>query len=311
MEECKPDTDISNMVAVIHFHDTLEFCVRALIEEDAIVHNQGDTLMNLIYAVDKHFKNDTPPKKLPLASQISGLNTTRNNAKHHATPPNATAATNAKVHTLDFLEEVCADFLKLSFSDVSLVALVKNDNIRALLQSAERHIASSDYLNGLIDLKEAFIHAKPPQNIFLSNLIGIYPGYPYMLLNQTDPGMLDQNQLKAIAHSLQPTWEYLQYMGKRILDVEEAASLLMMGVDYKRYERFNDNTPYFDCWAGVTKILWRKATTVTHDMATEALVFALEIILEWERAGILGRKLNYGIPLFRDDWEVIQEREPD
>lgn len=289
--ECLPDTDVSNMSAILSFHDALEFCVRAIIEEESVSHGSGETLLKLIESVDKHYKTIGSPLRLPLASQINGLNTTRNNAKHHATPPHSAATQNAKVHTLAFLENTVSDFFGLTFDTISQVALVKDAGIRGLLEKAEEAIASGDYLDALIWTKQSYTEAKPSDGIYLRRNFFAPMFISRPSVSSSTFGSFDRHasDMKSIASSIGDICTSLEHVKREMAETRENLALMMMGVDFARLQRFVETTPHLTFEQNNQyEVYWEENVTATREMATEAFQFALEMIRKWEEAGVLG-----------------------
>lgn len=275
MTECLSNTDVGNMLAILNFHDAVEFCARAIIEEFDVQRQSGETLTNLVTAIDKHYKATGSPLKLPLPSQISGLNTLRNNVKHHATPPHSTATENAKVHTATFLESSISEYFQISFDEVSLVALVKSDGIRELLVNGEKAIAEENYLDALICIKQACIEGKPSDAAYLSqNTHGRgYISQPHIssrrIINSSDPYSSD---IKQLASTIKEMCSHLENMKVELDEARENLALILMGVDSKCLHRFLQTTPHFNfCSQNEYEVFWGESVIPTREMAVAAM----------------------------------------
>jgi hypothetical protein len=81
--ELEQNTNMAYMQAVLKFHDAVEYCVRAIIEEHNVNHDRNLDLLPLMKCINQSITT----RKLPLASQMDFLNTTRGKIKHHASVP--------------------------------------------------------------------------------------------------------------------------------------------------------------------------------------------------------------------------------
>ena len=155
--ELNQDTSMAYMQAVLKFHDAVEFCVRAIIEEYQVNHDRNSDLFTLMKCVNKSI----PDKSLPLASQMDFLNTARAKIKHHASVPSIEDTQRCHIHTKDFLEQVTEDYLDTDFLSVSRLLLIKDPIVRQHLEEADKQRNEGDYLEALIEVKKAFYSARP------------------------------------------------------------------------------------------------------------------------------------------------------
>jgi hypothetical protein len=162
--ELEQNTNMARMQAVLKFHDSVEYCVRAIIEEYKVNHDRNLDLIPLMKCIERSITDKT----LPLLSQMDFLNTTRGKIKHHASVPSAEDAHRCHLYTKDFLERVSKDYLGVDFASVSRLVLIKNARIRSLLENAEKKRRGGDYIGALARVKVAFENARPSDQTFLS-----------------------------------------------------------------------------------------------------------------------------------------------
>lgn len=101
---------------------------------------------------------DPQKRPVPYKTQMRNLNTIRVAAKHHGILPDvkSNAHIPAIVHAL--LEELAQVYLGFSFSSVSLKELIRNDDVRQLINGAERQIEQADFEGALVTLAYAMFH---------------------------------------------------------------------------------------------------------------------------------------------------------
>lgn len=284
--ELDQNTSIAYMQAVLKFHDAVEYCVRAIVEEYNVSHDRNADLLPLMKSVNKAISK----KKLPLVSQIDFLNTTRGKIKHHASVPSFEDTQRCRLHARDFLEQTTADYLGVDFPSVSRLLLVEDLNVRRHLEMADEKRIEGDYLEAMIEAKKAFYLARPSERTFVSKDT-FFSGF------HLTRGFRDIRELR----------EPIERMVRRINELEDNVALLMMGVDVLELRRFEEITPHFTFFGknGGCSILWDDSLVLTEEMVREAISYVVDMTLLWERMGVVGNRP--GRPQYlRKPWREVR-----
>ena len=161
---------ISPMLAALHIHDAIEFCLNAIVQKENISVNPIENFGGLRKKINGHFESQK--MVLPKPSQIDFLNTARNNVKHHASLPSDDDVNRCLADGRAFLEEVFLQYFHLSFLTFSMTDLVKPDRIRKDLQNAANFLEQKKEEEALISISKAFYLADPYQQPNIALLLG-------------------------------------------------------------------------------------------------------------------------------------------
>lgn len=292
--ELEQNTNLANMQAILKFHDAVEFCVRAIIEEFNVNHNRNDDLGDLIKCINKQLA----AKSLPLSSQIDFLNTTRGKVKHHASVPSSEDVQRCGATAKSFLEQATKEYLSADFLSVSRLLLISQKQVKDNLLAAQAICNDGDYLEALILIRKAFDRARPSDRTFISE----DAFFTSFLLTQ---GLGGTNQLK----------EAIRKIVDSVKDLRRTVALIMLGVDVLKLRRFEEITPRLTYFAnGDVGIYWYEERVATREMVDEAMSFTIDSALFWERNGVIGHRPALFTPLSEvkhKGREVRRERDPD
>jgi hypothetical protein len=257
------------MQATLKFHDAVEYCIRAIVEEHNINHDRNSDLMPLIKIVNQFFSD----RHLPYSSQIDFLNNTRGKIKHHASVPSSDDTQRCYIHSKHFLDAVTRDYLGIEFDAISGFMLIEHTAIRKYLQNAESKRKDGEFLEALIFIKKAFYVARPEKEIFTGEDIS-RSGF---FLTSGDRKDRDLS-------------EFVQLIVNKLNDMDNKLASLMMGVEITKSRRFEQITPVFSFTHGGCHILWDDKLEPTNELVAEALSYVVEMILFWQEKGVLAKR---------------------
>jgi hypothetical protein len=268
--ELEQNTNLAYMQAVLRFHDAVEYCVRAVIEELNVNHDRNADLLPLIKSINQSLD----PKKLPLASQIDFLNTTRGKIKHHGSVPSLEDTQRCRLHARDFIEQVIRNFLNADFLSVSRLLLVANATVRQYLEAAEKKRSEGDYLESLILVKKAFYIARPSDQTVISK-DSFFGGF----------------FLTSGFREMRPLSQAMEKIVNKIGELEEHLASLMMGIDTLTLRRFQEITPRLSFFVGGgCSIHWDESIIPTDEMVKEGINYVIDMALLWDRKGVIGNR---------------------
>lgn len=258
------------MQAVLKFHDAIEFCMRAVIDEHTVNHDKNAEFAQLQKSINNHF---SPKQQLPLTSQIDFINNARGKIKHHASVPSEEDAKRCQVYARDFVEQVTKEFLAIDFGSISRLILVENEKIRMLLEEAEKQLQGLDYLEALIHIKKAFYVARPSDHVYVSR----DPFFSGFFLTSDLGELVNVTSLK----------DAITKLADKITDIEDNVVSVMMGIDPIEFKRFEQITPELVFTVnGGCNIYWDYSNTPTESMVVEALDYVVSITLMWQAKGV-------------------------
>lgn len=289
--ELDQNTSIAYMQAVLKFHDAVEYCVRAIVEEYSVSHDRNADLLPLMKSVNKAI----PQKKLPLVSQMDFLNTTRGKIKHHASVPSYEDAQRCRLHARDFLEKVTKDYLGVSFLSVSRLLLIEDKAVREFLEKAEEEKREGQYLEALIQAKKAFYVARPSERTFVSK-----------------DSFFDSFFLTSGFREIRELRQPIEKIVNKVNDIEESVALLMMGVDVLKLRRFEEITPHFSFYINRDcSIIWNDSIVPTGEIVDEAINYIVDMTLLWQRMGVVGKQPEWQSHVNRPqrEWREVRREQ--
>lgn len=107
---------------------------------------------------DKYFvliNKQIYPKELPFKSKLLRLNKIRVNSKHYGIMPARDECVRLTVSVREFFEEVSSSILKVNFSTVSTIDLLKDGETKDLLNQARKHLEDKEYEDCSITCRKA------------------------------------------------------------------------------------------------------------------------------------------------------------
>ncbi len=124
---------------------------------------------DLIQKADPQNKSGVS-RHVPYQQQLRGLNTLRNTAKHAGILPGQKSNAHFPVTIAAFIGEITQTYLGLSFAELRLTSLIRDQTIRECIEEAENHRQSGNYESALISLGYAMFYivdsAAVPWSIF-------------------------------------------------------------------------------------------------------------------------------------------------
>jgi len=149
-----PNDSFSCGLAISLLHDSVETLIWAIVKElDAPARPQS-SFEELWDSIPKA-KFNTNQKSLPLRARIIELNKARVNFKHYGNLPDASDATKFLGYVQEFLNTATKEFLSVSFEDVSLADLVRNENVKKFIKAAEQEYKKQEWQNVLVECADA------------------------------------------------------------------------------------------------------------------------------------------------------------
>ena len=150
-ENLKSSNDLSLAIGVNLLQDSVEVFLIAVAEKvnAGIKNNTG---------FDKYFElinEKIKPKELPFQSRLISLNKLRVNSKHYGLAPAQSEIDGLFITVREFFEEVTSSILDKSFSTLSLIDLLRDNEEKELLKQAQESYENEDFKTTLINCRKA------------------------------------------------------------------------------------------------------------------------------------------------------------
>lgn len=217
-----------NGFCLLSFHDSVEMFMKLCSDFKGGIKVKRDT---------KFMEYFSLIPDLTMDAQMQNLNYKRVALKHYGSLPSKLDVEISRANTTDFLETNTLKIFDVSFDELSLVWLIKYDEVKEYLTKAEQAFITDNYeesiLNSHIAFSELIICYEADKNLNYETLFHIcenmrYSGRSIYLDNELD--------------------EYIKKVNKALLKIDEAIKIIGLGIDYKRFVQFNILSPEIQCW---------------------------------------------------------------
>src|SRR5258708_2178365 len=142
------------ILVVIIFDLACETAIKAIITSLDSTKTPDEKFQSLIDQADSILSKNGMAD-LPNKAQIRHVHAIRNDAQHKAKYPNENDVSDCRTYTRDFLTEVIKEVWTLDFEDIRLTELVKNDEVKNSLISAETAFVERNFSESLNQLDRA------------------------------------------------------------------------------------------------------------------------------------------------------------
>lgn len=216
-----------NMISILHFHDSVELFL-GLASEHLNAGKTGKAFLEYWEAINQKL----PSKDFGHKDSMTRLDKARANYKHHGIRLSTIEIEDFRANVADFFRENTPKVFGLPFEEISMAALVQTEEVRDRLLEAERLSSVGDIKSALKEVAIAFLALMDhfdasllDQNKFLSSGIG---SYRFSRVEREAPKELSR---------------FAKEIEKEIGAIHKQVRLLSLGIDYRRYMRFQWLTP--------------------------------------------------------------------
>jgi len=271
-------TAIELMVAVHHYHISIEITLRAIASKYNIEANNNvgfDELIGVIKSSDEFNSNG---RKIPYHDQIKTINKRRNDVQHSASEPSIQNVRESSVFTYRFLVETFDNLFAVSFEAVNEYSLIDNLLLRRFLNVASRLLAAEDFVNAYGVAGAAFEWA----NCYIQHIEStIFPNFDHGHLE----GNINTNDYAN--NDMRLLLEQLEYLGQQVEKNTDTIQLMSSGLDMADYTKYLRHRPHIakSMGGGVVSIQPQIHVELTEESTRFALNFVTSSILKWQNLG--------------------------
>jgi hypothetical protein len=211
--------EMSLSISLLLMHDAVELLMVAVLDHLQVTPKKRE-FMDFWPAIKQAGKPE-PPDRVPMDS----LNALRVGLKHKGNLPRPQTVRDLFPRVLGFFDNVLKAYCELSYSDVSLIALVPDPEVYSMLRDAQNKFSVGEKAAALTNLKIALHKVEHPKGKHLS------------LLQAPAKPNLPTGVVTA-------AWgEYLDEVHSFLRESALRTNALLLGVDPVRYAFFDRNTP--------------------------------------------------------------------
>lgn len=232
-----------NFISVLMFHDSVELFLHLSAEYlDANLDN-----INFMKYY-KRIEEKLGDQNLTQKAAMNTLNKERVSLKHYNLYPNPDNIEIHRVNTQNFFNENCPVVFGIEFSEISLLDIVQDDEVKKILRDAQDYINKTHYKEALECIGVAFyallenykesksIHGKSPFDIGSSlTFVGRFMGFEDDMRNVIETVRAMQSILKPIIFNL----DYRKYIKFRMYTPD---NIFQGGTYYDKYNLFWDSS---------------------------------------------------------------------
>lgn len=216
-----------NYLSILMFHDSVELFLHLSAE------SLGLNLTNISFMeYFTRINNKLEDKELSQRTSMDKLNRTRVSLKHKGLYPNPIDIEYFRVNTQNFFEENCPIVFGIEFTDISLLNLIQDEEVRKELENAQSVFNNGHYKESLEIIAIAF-------HILLENYEKnkkVYELSPFHIGVDLDfeMGFIDNPFTNDRG---------LNSLKKTVKRIQEVLKIIILNLDYRKYLKFRLLTP--------------------------------------------------------------------
>ena len=250
-------------VAILLFHDAVELFL--VLASEALHVKRADSFMNYFQPLDEVLKPGPP---MPERESMRRLNDARNALKHKGLRADRADLEHHTEAVIRFFEEATPRIFGADIDSVSLVAVVRCESAQPYLQAAELAYGEHRAADGSRACAEALDEVLRDYEQRQSDRWLESPFSPRHRLRTAR--LTDEES--DLGRKLR---QHIEALTKTVIDLHERTRLLSLGVDYRRYARFQRLTPYVHSLGGSRRVLGNPP-----DITTDELRFCIDFVID-------------------------------
>ncbi len=211
--------------SILSFHDSIEMFLKLLAEKKNVKSEKFSFL-------DYWTKIPT----LTLKESMRNLNARRVNIKHKGILPSKTDIELSRVNTTDFFNQNVIEHFKIEFGSISLIDLVSYKKVKEHLKISQESLNSDNIENSIENAALAFdvlLYSYEENKIGNNRYSPFFFGKDLSFNSAFSMGIEDR-KMSQFVDKVKDSLEAMQ----------KAIKVMSLGIDYKRFVKFNLLTPH-------------------------------------------------------------------
>jgi len=255
--------EMSLSISLLLMHDAVELLMLAVLDHLQPAPKKRREFMDF-WSDIKQAGHAEPPDFIPMES----LNKLRVGLKHNGNLPHPQTVRDLLPRAMGFFENVLKAYCGLSYSEVSLIDLVPDQEVCALLHDAQKKFSSGEKADALTNLKIALHKVEHQKGKHLSFLHA--PDKPSLAGEVAKAGL----------------GKYLEELHSFLSESALRTNAVMLGFDPVRYASFVRNTPIVQWSVSGKPTVIRTSTyaAVSEDDFAEMVNFLIDYALKMVEA---------------------------
>lgn len=221
------ESEPTNGLCLLPFHDSIEMFMKICADVKSVKIDRSTMFMDYF-------------SKLPdllCSSQMQNLNNKRVALKHHGEIPSSLDIEIARANTTEFFELNTPLFFGVEFSEISMVSLIKYSSVADWLYKANEAHQKGDYSDSIclshVAFEDLLLSHEEDKSYFYESPFSTVKECKHFFRDTKIDRQLD---------------EIINKIKKDLLNIDNALSIIGLGIDYKQYTKFKLLSPYINVW---------------------------------------------------------------
>jgi hypothetical protein len=228
--------------SILTFHDSIELFLHLAYEHFNLGAGNDPSFMGYW----DQLAPQLPPGGLPQREAMRRMNRSRVELKHHGILPSRLDMDAFRANVTSFFEDSCLMVFGIDFNSISLVNLIQYASVRTTLDKANKLIEAGKTENAIAKITIAFTqlldeYESKTQTDFGRSLFSFDQSFSTTFSTPGDEAIADfASEIESFANEVE---SFANNVESALVDIQNAIKILALGLDYRRYVRFQLLTP--------------------------------------------------------------------
>lgn len=218
-------------ISILRFHDSVELFLDLAYDEFGVPAKKTRDFKDYWTELEHHLSGQLAEKR-----SMDRLNDLRVSFKHHGHLPSTSSIERCRVNVTDFFEENTRLIFGMEFSDISMIYLIQNEDVRKLFAEIDMLIKEEKRWEAIGKISIAFA-------MLIDNYYEKNETFKHRSLFLFGSSM---NNVSSSSMGLKNNKfdDFVKDVTKSVKALQDATKILSLGLDYQRYIKFRLLTPY-------------------------------------------------------------------
>ena len=221
------ESEPTNGLCLLPFHDSIEMFMKICADDKSVKIDRSTKFMDYFSKLPN----------LQCSSQMQNLNNKRVALKHHGEIPSSLDIEIARANATEFFELNTPVYFDIEFSDISLTSFIKYSSVAEWLNKANDAFKKDEFEESIclshVAFQELLLSHEEDKSYFYES--------PFSAVKECKHFFRDTK----INHQLD---ENINKIKKDLMSIDDALTIIGLGIDYKQYTKFKLLSPYINVW---------------------------------------------------------------
>lgn len=221
------ESEPTNGLCLLPFHDSIEMFMKICADVKSVKIDRSTMFMDYFSKIPD----------LLCSSQMQNLNNKRVALKHHGEIPSSLDIQMARTNTTEFFQLNTPVFFGIDFSEISLTSLIKYSSVAEWLNKANDAHNKGEFVESIclshVAFQELLLSHEEDKSYFYESPFSAVKECKHFFRDTKIDNQLDEN---------------IKKIKKDLLSIDDALTIIGLGIDYKQYTKFKLLSPYINVW---------------------------------------------------------------